>query len=68
MFCMYFFTVGESPVPFDMFSCQMLATKAVPAAKERIQALMELGYEKSDHVLIGHDGSQYKSYWVLNKK
>lgn len=53
---------------FAMFSCQMLATKAVPAAKERIQALMELGYEKSDHVLIGHDGNQYKSYWVLNKK
>ena len=53
---------------FDMFSCRMLATKAVPAAKERIRALMELGYEKSDYVLIGHNGSQYKFYWVLNKK
>ncbi len=53
---------------FDMFSCRMLETKAVPAAKERIRALMELGYEKSDHALTGHDGRQYKFYWVLNKK
>jgi len=51
---------------FDMFSCRMLATKAVP--KERIRALAALGYEESDHALIGHDGSQYKFYWVLNKK
>lgn len=53
---------------FDMFSCRMLATKAVPGAKERIRALAALGYEESDHALIGHDGSQYKFYWVLNKK
>ncbi len=53
---------------FDMFSCRMLATKAVPTAKERIQALSVLGYEESDHALTGHDGTQYKYYWVLNKK
>lgn len=53
---------------FDMFSCRMLATKAVPGAKERIRALAALGYEEADHALIGHDGSQYKFYWVLNKK
>jgi len=53
---------------FDMFSCRMLATKAVPTAKERIQALVALGYEESDHALIGHDGTRYKYYWVLNKK
>ncbi len=51
-----------------MFSCRMLATKAVPTAKERIQALSVLGYEESDHALTGHDGTQYKYYWVLNKK
>ncbi len=57
----------ETPA-FDMFSCRMLATKAVPTAKERIQALAVLGYEESDHALTGHDGTQYKYYWVLNKK
>lgn len=51
-----------------MFSCRMLATKVVPGAKERIRALAALGYEESDHALFGHDGSQYKFYWVLNKK
>lgn len=53
---------------FDMFSCQMLATKAAPEAKERIRALAALGYEESDHALIGYAGSQYKFYWALNKK
>ena len=53
---------------FEMFSCRMLATKAVPTAKERIQALAVLGFEESDQALTGHDGTQYKYYWVLNKK
>lgn len=53
---------------FDMFSCRMLATKAVPEAKERTQALAELGYEESEHAVIGHDGAQFKSYWVLGEK
>ena len=30
--------------------------------------LAALGYEESEHALIGHDGTQYKYYWVLNKK
>lgn len=41
-------------------SCRMLATKAVPTAKERIQALAALGCEESEHALAGHDGTQYK--------
>jgi len=52
---------------FDIFSCRRLVTKAVPAAKERIQALAALGYIESEHDLLGSGGCHYKHYWVLNK-
>lgn len=53
---------------FAMFSCRMLATKAVPEAEERIRALAACGYEKSDQALIGREGVSYRSYWVLPKR
>ena len=43
-----------------------LATKAIPAATERIQALKNLGFELSAEKLVGHDGTKYDSYFVLN--
>lgn len=52
---------------FGMFSCEILATKGVPEASERVRALEELGFQKSSEVLIGHDGTQYGSYWILTK-
>lgn len=52
---------------FEMFSCGILATKAVPEAKERAAALAELGFQKTDEVIVGHDGTRYGSYWILKK-
>lgn len=55
------------PQTFDLFDCHKIATKAVPEAKERIQALQKLGFYKTDHKLIGHDGTSYGDYFVIEK-
>ncbi|MCX4287216.1 MAG: GNAT family protein [Clostridia bacterium] len=49
----------------DLFGCSMVATKAVAAAEERIRALTALGFIKSDEPLIGHDGTKYYDYYIL---
>jgi hypothetical protein len=51
---------------FLLFDCGMLATKAVPCAAERIKALESLGFELSSEKLVGHGGTEYTSYFVLN--
>lgn len=53
---------------FDMFSCEILATKGIPEARERVRALEELGFQKSSEMLLGHDGAKYDSYWTLQKE
>lgn len=52
---------------FKLFHCNKIATKAIPEAKERILALQKLGFAYSDEMLIGHDGTKYSDYYVLNK-
>lgn len=52
---------------YTLFSCDKIATKAIPLATERIKALKNLGFESSDEKLIGHDGTKYDSYFVLNR-
>ena len=53
---------------FTLFSCSMIATKAIPAAKERISALKTFGFELSAEPLIGgHDGTVYGDYWILKQ-
>lgn len=49
---------------FRLFNCNMIATKAIPDAIERISALKKLGFVESQKQLIGHDGTAYKHYWV----
>ncbi len=51
---------------FSLFSCDKIATKAIPEAKERIRALEKLGFSASSEKLIGHDGTLYGDYYVLN--
>lgn len=51
----------------DLFDCKTVSTKAIPAAKNRIAALTELGFVKSDELLIGHDGTLYSDYYVFLK-
>lgn len=52
---------------FKLFHCNKIASKAIPAAKERIAGLEALGFSLSDEKLIGHDGTEYSDYYVLKK-
>ena len=47
-----------------MFACEMIATKVVSIAQERIQALEHMGFSLSEESLIGHNGTKYDSYYV----
>lgn len=48
---------------YDLFGCNLIATKAVKAAKERRRALVEAGFVESSEKLVGHDGTEYGSYF-----
>lgn len=50
---------------YELFHCSFIATKAIPAAQQRIYALEKLGFTKSNQKLIGHDKQEYHDYWVL---
>lgn len=52
---------------YMLFECDMIATKAVDIAVERIKALKKLGFKATDYKLIGHDGTAYSSYLFLKK-
>lgn len=52
---------------FELFGCDKVATKAVSSAVERIEALTAAGFVKSSEPLVGHDGTKYYDYYVLNK-
>lgn len=41
-------------------------TKAIAKATERINALEKIGFSLSSEKLIGHNGTPYCSYFVLN--
>ena len=53
---------------YDLFYCNIIATKAVPLAAERLKALRELGFAAADKMLIGHDGTKYGDYYILENK
>ena len=53
---------------FQMFDCQMIATKIVPIAAERKEAAEKIGFVATEEKLIGfHDGKKYGDYFVLHK-
>ena len=52
------------PETKEMYVCEMIATKAISIAKERITALEQMGFYRSEEVLVGHDGTKYDSYYV----
>lgn len=52
---------------FGWFDCDMIATKAVPEAAERISALVKHGFALSNEKLVGHDLTEYDNYYVLKK-
>lgn len=52
---------------YTLFHCDKIATKAIAPAKERIEALKSLGFNLSKEKLIGHDETEYGSYFFLSK-
>lgn len=52
---------------YELFQCNKIATKAIPTAIERIQALKNCGFIPTDKSLIGGDGTEYNSYYVLER-
>lgn len=52
---------------FELFNCTKIATKAIPAAAERICALKKLDFSLSEKPLIGHDGTLYTDYYTTKK-
>ena len=52
------------PETKEMFDCEMIATKAISIAKERIAVLEKMGFCLSEEVLVGCDGTKYDSYYV----
>lgn len=53
---------------FELFDCQMIATKIPPFASERKSAVERLGFKVSYEKLIGwHSKEVYTDYYVLQK-
>lgn len=53
---------------FDLFGCQMIATKVPGFALERRKAVEKLGFTASEEKLIGGDDQKiYTEYYVLQK-
>lgn len=49
---------------YSLFDCCTIATKAISIATERIIALEKLGFNLADKKLIGHDSTEYDSYFI----
>lgn len=52
---------------YTLFRCDKIATKAIASATERISALKMLDFKQAKEKLIGHDGTEYDSYFVLEQ-
>lgn len=52
---------------FDLFQCERIASKVIPETPERIRAFEQSGFLPSKENLIGHDGTEYTNYFVLEK-
>lgn len=49
---------------YVLFACDQIATKAIPAAAQRIAALKALGFVPTEEKLVGEDGTKYPFYFV----
>lgn len=50
----------------EYYDGNLIATKAIDSAQQRIKALLSLGFKKSDCCLIGFDGTRYYDYYEYN--
>ena len=66
MFCMYFFTVGQSPVPFYLFSClaQFFSQDLTQQFMRLYQIVWNMGEWKTG---LRNDGFQYAFISLGNK-
>lgn len=55
------------PSTYNLFNCESVVTKGSPLAKERIKALVGLGFSLSEERLIGEDGTAYTDYYELKE-
>ncbi len=56
------------PPAYELFDCEMVATKIPPFALVRKEAAERIGFVKSDEKLVGgDDGKVYTDYYVLLK-
>lgn len=53
---------------YQLFECNMIATKATPLASERIKALNEMDFISAENKLIGHEGTEYSSYFIVKNR
>ena len=53
---------------FELFHCEEIITKVPVYAVERISAVQEFGFTKSEHLMVGtNDGYAYNGYWTMKK-
>lgn len=55
------------PSAFELFSCAAIATKIPACAQVRRKTLAALGFQPTQELLYGHDGSAYGDYYILKK-
>ena len=55
------------PTVFEGLGCGIVITKAPIYAVERIRAVQQLGFVKSEHLLAGKTGYLYDGYWTLKR-
>ena len=49
----------------EMLGCKGVLTKAPIYAVERIKAIQNAGFTKSEQMLIGKTGYAYDGYWIF---
>ena len=53
---------------YELFDCKEIITKVPNYAIERLSAVSDIGFKKSDNLLVGtQDGYLYKDYWIIHK-
>ena len=56
------------PPAFELFDCGEIISKAPIYAVERLEAVKNCGFEKSDKLLVGtNDHYAYNGYWTIKK-
>lgn len=65
-------TIGDllsviASTAYDLFWCDMIATKVPPFATERIKAMRDAGFQPVATPFVGNDGTEYGDYWVRRR-